>query len=103
MTSGEPRLGPVKAPIAQNTDNRYCFGMFTIEHEFDASVVTLIDDGDVPLQEDITVSAFASCVTLTQYDPRNDRVQKITFSMAQLRDLQAALDLPEGSYQFARD
>jgi len=74
--------------------------MFTIEHEFDATVVTLIDDGDAPLGEDITVSAFASCVTVEQYDPRTDSVTKITLSPAQLRDLQAALDLPEGSYQF---
>jgi len=74
--------------------------MFTIEHEFDATVVTLIDDGDVPLQEDITINAFASVVTVEQYDPRTDRVQKISFSMVQLRDLQAALDLPEGSYRF---
>ena len=75
--------------------------MFTIEHEFDASVVILIDDGEAPLSEDITISAFASCVTVEQLDARTDRVQKITLSLAQLRDLQAALDLPEGSYRFA--
>jgi hypothetical protein len=34
-------------------------------------------------------------------DPRNDKVQRITLSISQLRDLQAALDLPEGSYRFA--
>ncbi|MFT4716628.1 MAG: hypothetical protein ACI861_002248 [Paracoccaceae bacterium] len=77
--------------------------MFTIEHEFDASVVTLVDDGEKPLLEDITIAAFASCVTVEQYDERLDRVQKVTLSMAQLRDLHAALDLPEGSYQFQRD
>ncbi|MCP5088132.1 MAG: hypothetical protein GY952_15175 [Rhodobacteraceae bacterium] len=77
--------------------------MFTIEHEFDASIVVLVDDGEAPLQEDVTISAFASCVTLEQLDPRSDRVQKITLSMAQLRDLQAALNLPEGSYRFADD
>jgi hypothetical protein len=74
--------------------------MFTIEHEFDATIVTLVDDGESPLKEDITLSAFASCVTVEQYDERADKVHKITLSMAQLRDLQAALDLPEGSYQF---
>lgn len=75
--------------------------MFTIEHEFDATIVTLIDDGNAPLGEDVTVAAFEDCVTVEQYDPRTDRVHKITLSLAQLRDLQAALDLPEGSYQFA--
>jgi len=77
--------------------------MFTIEHEFDATVVTLIDDGEAPLNEDITVTAFASGVTLTQYDERLDKVQKISVSLAQLRDLQAALDLPEGSYRFRQE
>jgi len=75
--------------------------MFTIEHEFDATVVTLIDDGETPLSDDVTVSAFESCVTVEQHDLRTDRVSKISLSMSQLRDLQAALDLPEGSYRFA--
>lgn len=76
--------------------------MFTIEHDFDATVVTLIDEGAPPLQEDLTISAFSECVTLEQFDPRTDRVQKITLSMAQLQDLAAALDLPEGVYQIRR-
>ena len=75
--------------------------MFTIEHEFDATVVTLIDDGERPLQDDITIAAFASVVTLEQYNPKTDRIHKISMSMAQLRDLQAALNLPEGSYRFS--
>lgn len=74
--------------------------MFTIEHEFDATVVTLVDDGEIPLQEDVTIAAFAECVTLEQLDPRTDQVQRIVLSLSQLRDLQAALNLPEGSYKF---
>ncbi len=72
--------------------------MFTIEHEFDATVITLVDQGDTPLQEDITINSFAECITVEQLDPRTDRVQKITLSPEQLRDLAAALDLPEGVY-----
>ena len=72
--------------------------MFTIEHEFDATVITLVDEGDAPLQEDITINSFAECITVEQLDPRTDRVQKITLSPEQLRDLAAALDLPEGVY-----
>ena len=79
--------------------------MFTIEHDFDATVVTLIDEGDgvegTPLQEDVTISSFDECVTVEQMDPRTERVQKLTFSMAQLRDLAAALDLPEGVYRLS--
>lgn len=73
--------------------------MFTIEHEFDATVITLVDEGPAPLQEDVTINNFAECVTIEQLDPRTDRVQKITLSPEQLRDLAAALDLPEGVYQ----
>lgn len=73
--------------------------MFTIEHDFDATVVTLVDEGEIVLQEDVTINAFEECVTLEQLDPRTDQVQKITLSMQQLRDLGAALDLPEGAYR----
>jgi len=73
--------------------------MFSIEHEFDATVITLIDEGSAPLLEDVTINSFAECVTLEQLDPRTEQVHKITLSPEQLRDLAAALDLPEGVYQ----
>ena len=78
--------------------------MFTIEHDFDATIITLVDEGydSQPLLEDIAIAAFAECVTLTQYDARNDREQVVTLSMAQLRDLAAALNLPEGVYRLER-
>ncbi len=73
--------------------------MVTIEHDFDATVITLVDDGSAPLQEDVTICLFEECVTVEQYDERRDEVVKITFSMAQIRDLRAALNLPEGIYK----
>lgn len=73
--------------------------MFSIEHDFDATVVTLVDEGQGHLQEDVTVTAFEDCVTVEQLDPRTDSVQKITLSLAQLHELAAALDLPEGVYR----
>jgi len=73
--------------------------MFTIEHDFDATVITLVDEGRAPLTEDVTIHAFEECVTLEQLDPRTDRVQKITLSMRQLQDLRAAMNLPEGVYR----
>jgi hypothetical protein len=76
--------------------------MFTIEHDFDATVVTLIDEGASHLREDVIVSAFEDCVTVEQYDARTDRVDKITLSMTQLRDLSAALNLPEGVYRLRK-
>ncbi len=76
--------------------------MFTIEHEFDATVITLIDEGGPHLAEEVTIHAFEDCVTIEQLDPRSDRVQKITLSTAQLRDLRAAMNLPEGVYRLRR-
>jgi len=73
--------------------------MFTIEHEFDATVVTLMDEGTAHLQEDVTITAFEDCVTVAQYDPRRDAVVTITLSLTQLDELRAALDLPEGVYR----
>ena len=78
--------------------------MFTIEHEFDATVVTLVDEGTASLQEDIIVNSFAERITIEQYDSRLDQMQKVTFSIAQMRDLAAAISLPEGVYsRFVED
>lgn len=77
--------------------------MFTIEHEFDATVITLVDEGDTHLQEDVVVNAFEDCITIEQFDPRLDQMQKITLSMVQIRDLAAALNLPEGVYHLRRE
>ena len=75
--------------------------MFTIEHTFDASVITLTDEGTAPLREDVTVSAKAEQITFAQWDPDTGEVCQITLSPEQLRDLTAALNLPEGIYRSA--
>ena len=77
--------------------------MFSIEHEFDATVVTLVDEGAATLQEDVIVSTFEECVTVRQYDPRTDRTHWVTLSLAQMRDLVAAVNLPEGVYSRTDD
>ena len=78
--------------------------MFTIEHEFEATVVTLVDEGTASLQEDIIVNSFAERITIEQYDSRLDQMQNVTFSIAQMRDLAAAISLPEGVYsRFVED
>lgn len=73
--------------------------MFTIEHEFDATVITLVDEDGPVLGEDVVICAFEDCVTVTQVDTRTDMPVTVTLSMSQLRDLSMALDLPEGSYR----
>lgn len=81
------------------TDEGSLTYMFSIEHDFDCTTVTLVDEGEQPLLEDLTLHAFAECVTIEQLDTRTDQVQKITLSYTQVRDLAAALDLPEGVYR----
>ena len=66
-------------------------------------MLTLVDEGgDLPLQEDVIINAFEDCVTIDQLDPRLDAPVRITLSLGQIRDLAAALDLPEGSYRLSR-
>jgi histidinol dehydrogenase len=72
--------------------------MFSIEHEFDSTLITLVDEGTAQLQEDLIVNSFSKCITIEQYDVRTDKINKIIFSMAQLKDLSAAINLPEGVY-----
>lgn len=75
--------------------------MFSIEHEFDATIITLVDEGEpgTTPAEDVVVAAFEECITLTQTDPRSDEPVRITLTMGQLRDLATALNLPEGVYR----
>lgn len=75
--------------------------MFTIEHEFDASVINLVDEGQTPLREDVILRAGAQQITIEQWDPATDTLRVITLSPEQLRDLAAALNLPEGIYRSA--
>ena len=73
--------------------------MFTIEHDFDATVIVLVDEGATHLQEDVTIEAFEDCIVIQQVDPQTEEPLRITLSIRQARDLAAALDLPEGVYR----
>ena len=80
--------------------------MFTIEHDFDATVITLIDEaapGARPLFEDVVILAFDDRVVLEQMSNEGDVVARITLSIEQLDELRAALNLPEGNYRLDRD
>lgn len=76
--------------------------MFTIEHEFDTTTITLIDEGRPDLQEDVIVHAFDDQITVEQMEAETGRIARITLSIAQAQDLAAALNLPEGSYRLTR-
>lgn len=73
--------------------------MFTIEHLFDATEVTLVDEGDAALREDVKIRVTEDYVSVEQFDAMHDETKVVSLSMSQLRDLQAALNLPEGSYR----
>ena len=75
--------------------------MFMIEHGFDATSITLIDDTTTLFLEDVNINAFEDRITIEQWDANRDQMHKVTISMSQARDLAAALDLPEGVYQLS--
>lgn len=78
--------------------------MFTIEHDFDASIITLVDEGDDddPPLEDVVIRSYEDRVEVEQFDPDTGEVALVVLSMAQLRELRAALNLPEGAYRLDR-
>ncbi|MDB6177461.1 hypothetical protein PAF17_08035 [Paracoccus sp. Z330] len=79
--------------------------MFTIEHDFDATVITLIDEAEPntrPLNEDVVILSFEDRVVIEQMDPQTDQVARVAFTMHQLTELRLALNLPEGNYRIQR-
>lgn len=74
--------------------------MFTIEHEFDATVITLIDEPETgPMQGEIIITVFDDRTIVRQDDPGTDRYSEVVLSARQLAELRAALNLPEGGYR----
>ena len=47
--------------------------MFSIEHEFDCTVITILDEGSKQLTEDITVTNFEECTTCLLYTSPSPR------------------------------
>ena len=72
--------------------------MFLIENEFGSTVITFVDEGAAQLQEDLILHSFSEWLTIEQCDVRTDKIKKLTFSMAQLKDPSAAINIPEVVY-----
>lgn len=89
----------IKQAVVAGGRTAYHGHMFTIEHEFDSTVITLVDEGAVPLAEDVIVEVSEDCVVLEQLDPETDSPVRISLSLRQVDDLAAALNLPEGIYR----
>ena len=76
--------------------------MFSIEHKFNTTVITLGEEGTTPLQEDVNVNGLEECITVQRYNLCHDHMQMVTLSIAQMHDLVAAISLPEGSIRAVR-
>lgn len=80
--------------------------MFTIEHEFDATVITLIDEtgpNTRPLNEDVVIQTFDDRVIVEQIDPDGTQVARVVLTLHQLAELRLALNLPEGNYRIEKE
>ena len=66
-----PGNASLKAKLANPGINPQVSHMFTIEHEFDATVITLVDEGASPLRED---------VPLIPKSPLNNGIRALTAS-----------------------
>jgi hypothetical protein len=70
--------------------------MFTVEMEFDETVVTVVDDtGQV---EDIKVHLAEDVVYFRQYNTVTKRDELIQITPEMWQEMTAAFDCPEGSF-----
>ena len=105
MTAGRGIVHSERSPQSERDGGAAMYGMQTwlalpdgkeeIAPAFEAV-------SDLPLLEDVIINAFEDCVTVEQVDPQTDEVMRLTLSLTQVRDLAAALNLPEGSYRLER-
>ena len=72
--------------------------MFTVEHEFESTIITLVDDVASDRKEDIKITILDDKYVVEQIDGQTDEVKSICFSLNQIRSLAASLTLPEGAY-----
>ena len=55
--------------------------MFTIEHGFEATSITLIDDTVGALLEDVCIKSYEDRIVIEQWDATRNRMHGITLSM----------------------
>jgi len=88
----------MQAGIFETILSTHLLSMFTIEHEFDATIITLVDDVSAQREEDVKIALSEDGVVAEQFDEATGEVKRITISPAQLSDLLASVNLPEGAY-----
>lgn len=70
--------------------------MFSIEHEFDNTTVTVLDDGGD--EEDVAVILFDDVVYIRQYLADTDAAAIISMTPKMFTELMAAWNSADGSY-----
>jgi len=70
--------------------------MFTVEHEFDSTLITTLDQKGE--QEDVEVHLDEESVFFRQWSEEIQGYDLIEMSMQQLKDIVSAIDSPEGAY-----
>jgi hypothetical protein len=70
--------------------------MFTIEHEFESTVITTLDQEGQ--HEDVEVHLDNESIFIRQWSEELQTFDLIELSMQQLKDIITAVDLPEGAY-----
>ena len=70
--------------------------MFTVEHHFDHTLVTSLDERDE--FEDIQVILTEDVVYILQYDEIMQETMSVFLSYQQLKDILASINRPEGAY-----
>ena len=72
--------------------------MFSVEHKFSKTRITLIDEGSTSLQEDVILDLDDEGAKITKYDERTGEDVTINLSRVQINDLISALHCPEGVF-----
>lgn len=70
--------------------------MFSVEHEFDSTTVTVLDDGGE--EEDVAVILFDDVVYIRQYYQETDLAAVISMTPKMFAELITAWNTSEGSY-----
>lgn len=71
--------------------------MFSVEHEFDNTTVTILDDSGE--QEDVAVILFDDIVYIRQFVEDTDLASVVTMTPKMFQEMVVAWNLAEGSYQ----
>lgn len=72
--------------------------MYTVEHDFDETRITILDDsGDIE-SEDVEVILADDHVCIRQWDTELDMPSLVIFSAAMWDELLCAINSPEGAY-----